>query len=128
VTDSSSVVVEDFGLPRVGIGTDVKDERTVEDACGLTVEKKVYSNIGVPLRKTEDPVENAAVMTTVKGAGASVEMEPKVFRALGRRSVYHWLKKVKDDTGVPENPLGTGLACLRCVTKCLSWTGRGYFR
>jgi hypothetical protein len=67
VNDTSSVIVEDFGLPREGIGTTVKDEETREEDCDLKIEEVVYVNIGVPLKKNEDPEEDATVMTTTNG-------------------------------------------------------------
>jgi hypothetical protein len=67
VNDTSSVIVEDFGLPREGIGTTVKDEETKEEDCNLKIEEVVYVNIGVPLKKNEDPEEDATVMTTTNG-------------------------------------------------------------
>jgi len=45
----------------------VKDEETKEEDCNLKIEEVVYVNIGVPLKKNEDPEEDATVMTTTNG-------------------------------------------------------------
>ncbi|KAE8875678.1 hypothetical protein PF003_g40186 [Phytophthora fragariae] len=70
-------------------------------------EAVVYSNIGVPA--SDGSVEASAVRDREEGEESPVENSPRMIRALGRRSVYEWLKKVRDEGDRPESegtPLG----------------------
>ncbi|KAE9244109.1 hypothetical protein PF004_g5818 [Phytophthora fragariae] len=70
-------------------------------------EAVVYSNIGVPA--SDGSVEASAVRDREEGEESPVENSPRMIRALGRRSVHEWLKKVRDEGDRPESegtPLG----------------------
>ncbi|KAE9105420.1 hypothetical protein PF007_g13706 [Phytophthora fragariae] len=106
-TLSTSVVVERFGLPPEGVKKKKKNVLPENEMDAKDAEAVVYSNIGVPA--SDGSVEASAVRDREEGEESPVENSPRMIRALGRRSVYEWLKKVRDEGDRPESegtPLG----------------------
>ncbi|KAE8898865.1 hypothetical protein PF003_g16923 [Phytophthora fragariae] len=66
-------------------------------------EAVVYLNIGVPA--SDGSVEDPAVRGSNDGEEPTVEYSPLVIRALGRKAVYEWLKKVRDEDDGPTETL-----------------------
>ncbi|KAE8895817.1 hypothetical protein PF005_g22660 [Phytophthora fragariae] len=64
-------------------------------------EAVLYSNIGVPA--SDGTVEDSAVRDREDGEEPTVVTSPLVIRELGRRAVYEWLKKVREEDDRPES-------------------------
>ncbi|KAE9297404.1 hypothetical protein PF008_g23752 [Phytophthora fragariae] len=100
-THSTSVIVERFGLPPEGVKKIKKNVLPENEMDAKDAEAVVYSNIGVPT--SDGSVEGSAVRDREEGEEPTVKTSPRMIRALGRRSVYEWLKKVRDE-GTPREP------------------------
>ncbi|KAE9347251.1 hypothetical protein PR003_g7022 [Phytophthora rubi] len=100
-THSTSVVVERFGLPPEGVREKKKNMRPKNEMNAKETEAVVYSNIGVPA--IDGSGEDSAVKNRAGGEEPTVETSPLVIRALGRRAVYEWLTKVRNE-GTPLEP------------------------
>ncbi|KAE9307926.1 hypothetical protein PF008_g21113 [Phytophthora fragariae] len=78
-----------------------KNMRPENEMNAKETEAVVYSNIGVPA--IDGSREDSAVKNRAEGEEPTVETSPLVIRALGRRAVYEWLKKVRNE-GTPLEP------------------------
>ncbi|KAE9198109.1 hypothetical protein PF005_g15589 [Phytophthora fragariae] len=102
-TNSTSVIVERFGLPPEGVKKIKKNELPENEMDAKDAEAVVYLNIGVPA--SDGSVEDPAVRGSNDGEEPTVEYSPLVIRALGRKAVYEWLKKVRDEDDGPTETL-----------------------
>ncbi|KAE8987554.1 hypothetical protein PR001_g22292 [Phytophthora rubi] len=100
-TNSTSAIVERFGLPPEGVKKIEKNVLPENEMDAKDAEAVVYLNIGVPA--SDGSVEDSAVRGSKDGEEPTVETSPLVIRALGRKTVYEWLKKVRDG-GTPRGP------------------------
>ncbi|KAE8994497.1 hypothetical protein PR002_g19908 [Phytophthora rubi] len=78
-----------------------KNMRPKNEMNAKETEAVVYSNIGVPA--IDGSGEDSAVKNRAGGEEPTVETSPLVIRALGRRAVYEWLTKVRNE-GTPLEP------------------------
>ncbi|KAE9027143.1 hypothetical protein PR002_g10746 [Phytophthora rubi] len=102
-TNSTSVIIERFGLPPEGVEKIKKNVLPENEMNAKDAEAVVYSTIGVPAN--EDSVEDSAEKDREEGEEPTVETSPLVIRALGRRAVYEWLKKVRGEGDRPVDTL-----------------------
>ncbi|KAE9284169.1 hypothetical protein PF008_g27222 [Phytophthora fragariae] len=100
-THSTSVIVERFGLPPEDVEKIKKNVLPDNGMNAKDAEAVVYSNIGVPA--SDGTVEDSAKKDREDGEEPTVETSPLVIRALERKAVYEWLKKVRDESDRPED-------------------------
>ncbi|KAE9304577.1 hypothetical protein PF008_g21934 [Phytophthora fragariae] len=96
-----SVIVERFGLPPEGVKKIKKSVLPEDEMNAKDPEAVLYSNIGVPA--SDGTVEDSAVRDREDGEEPTVVTSPLVIRELGRRAVYEWLKKVREEDDRPES-------------------------
>ncbi|KAE9086897.1 hypothetical protein PF010_g19925 [Phytophthora fragariae] len=82
-TNSTSAIVERFGLPPEGVKKIEKNVLPENEMDAKDAEAVVYLNIGVPA--SDGSVEDSAVRGSKDGEEPTVETSPLVIRALGRK-------------------------------------------
>ncbi|KAE8975166.1 hypothetical protein PF011_g24587 [Phytophthora fragariae] len=96
-TNSTSAIVERFGLPPEGVKKIEKNVLPENEMDAKDAEAVVYLNIGVPA--SDGSVEDSAVRGSKDGEEPTVETSPLVIRALGRK-LLDWVQLLTVTSGL----------------------------